>query len=500
MADKAQVLAAMSFGQRVAEDERDELVHYFVSTDVWNHLFAGDLDIIYGAKGSGKSALYTLLNARSSELFDREILLAAGENLRGTTAFHGLVVDPPASEEEFRGLWKLYFACLASRVFEEYGISEPESKQLKSQLAEAGLVPYGKSLQSILRSVFDYVKRAQRFDGLEGGVQFDPATGLPVGITGKITFSEPSVGAHSAGYRSVDSLLQMVDETLHAAGMRLWICLDRLDVAFAESPDLEKNALRALFKVYLDVMAYGALDLKIFLRTDIWNRIVHEGFREASHITRHATIKWDRRGLMSLVAERAVENASLCDYYRLNGAAVRGSAEEQEALFYRMCPDQVDLGRRRPRTFEWVLTRTQDASGQNAPRELIHFMNALRSEQVRQLETGETAPEDELLFSRAAFKEALPEVSQVRLEQTLYAEHPDLRDWLEQLRGEKTKQTASTLALIWDCSADDASTRASELVDVGFFEVRGDKATPEFWVPFLYRDALNMVQGSADGD
>ena len=62
MADKAQVLAAMSFGQRVAEDERDELVHYFVSTDVWNHLFAGDLDIIYGAKGSGKSALLSLIH------------------------------------------------------------------------------------------------------------------------------------------------------------------------------------------------------------------------------------------------------------------------------------------------------------------------------------------------------------------------------------------------------------------------------------------------------
>jgi len=500
MGDKAQVLASMSFGQRVAEEERDELVHYFVSTDVWNRLFAGDLDVIYGPKGSGKSALYTLLNARSSELFDRGVLLAAGENLRGTTAFHGLVVDPPATEEEFRGLWKLYFACLASGVFEDYGLNEAQSKQLKDQLAEAGLVPAGKSLQSILRSVFDYVKRAQRFDGIEAGVRLDPATGLPVGITGKITFSEPSASAHSAGYRSIDSLLKMVDDALQSAGLSLWIGLDRLDVAFAESIDLEKNALRALFKVYLDLMAYSNLHLKIFLRTDIWNRIVHEGFREASHITRHATIKWDRRGLMSLVSERAVENASICAFYGLDGAAVRASAKEQEALFYRMCPDQVDPGLRRPRTFEWVLTRTQDASGMNAPRELIHFMNALRGEQVRRLETGESAPEGGLLFSRPAFKEALPEVSQVRLEQTLYAEHPDLRVWLEKLRGEKTSQTAATLAAIWSCSDVDASARAQELVDVGFFEVRGDKNTPDFWVPFLYRDALTMIQGSADSD
>jgi hypothetical protein len=289
-----------------------------------------------------------------------------------------------------------------------------------------------------------------------------------------------------------------VEDTLQATHLSLWIGLDRLDVAFADSLDLEKHALRALFKVYLDLMAYADLHLKIFLRTDIWTRIVHEGFREASHITRHATIKWDRRGLMSLVAERAVENDSVCSFYDLDGALVRASAGEQEALFYKMCPDQVDPGLRRPKTFEWVLTRTQDASGLNAPRELIHFMNALRNEQVRRLETGEPEPDSEQLFSRAAFKEALPEVSQVRLEQTLYAEHPDLRSWLERLRGEKTSQTAATLADIWSCSPGDANARAQELVDVGFFEVRGDKNAPDFWVPFLYRDALQMIQGSAD--
>ena len=56
-----------------------------------------------------------------------------------------------------------------------------------------------------------------------------------------------------------------MDDTLQSAGLNLWIGLDRLDVAFAESLDLEKNALRALFKVYLDLMAYRALHLKIFL-------------------------------------------------------------------------------------------------------------------------------------------------------------------------------------------------------------------------------------------
>ena len=40
---------------------------------------------------------------------------------------------------------------------------------------------------------------------------------------------------------------------------------------------------------------------------------------------------------------------------------------------------------------------------------------------------------------------------------------------------------------------------AEQLTEVGFFERKGTKDNPSYWVPFLYRDALNLVQGSAEG-
>ena len=48
--------------------------------------------------------------------------------------------------------------------------------------------------------------------------------------------------------------------------MKFWILLDRLDVAFADSADLEANALRALFRVYPDMAALSNFGVKIFLR------------------------------------------------------------------------------------------------------------------------------------------------------------------------------------------------------------------------------------------
>jgi polynucleotide 5'-kinase involved in rRNA processing len=76
---KRHALEATSFGARVAEEEVDELAEYFVETDHWKRLYRGEVDVVYGPKGSGKSALYLLLVARANELFDREIVILAAE-------------------------------------------------------------------------------------------------------------------------------------------------------------------------------------------------------------------------------------------------------------------------------------------------------------------------------------------------------------------------------------------------------------------------------------
>ncbi|MGH9894719.1 MAG: P-loop ATPase, Sll1717 family, partial [bacterium] len=300
------------------------------------------------------------------------------------------------------------------------------------------------------------------------------------------------------GVISVGELLQAANEALAAAARSAWVLLDRLDVAFAESSDLEHNALRALFRVYLDLLALEQIRLKIFLRTDIWRRITAAGFREASHITRHLTIDWNARSLLNLVVSRAIQNDELQRFYSTTRQAVLTSADSQREFFYRMCPDQVDVGPNKPSTFDWMLGRTRDGLGTNAPRELIHLLNSLREVQVRRLETGDAEPDGGLLFARTSFKEALPEVSRVRLEQTLFAEYPALRHSLEKLRGAKTLHTVDTLSELWGIDPGQAQKQADELVEVGFVERRGTRERPEYWVPFLYRDALDLVQGAAE--
>ena len=114
------------------------------------------------------------------------------------------------------------------------------------------------------------------------------------------------------------------------------------------------------------------------------------------------------------------------------------------------------------------------------------------------LERGETEPENEKLFSGISFKDALPEVSRYRLEQTLYAEHADKKPFIERLRGAKAELTPEALAEVWELPEEDAAQQAASLVEVGFFRAPkyGEELT--YWVPFLYRPSLELVQGRSD--
>jgi hypothetical protein len=498
VADKREVLEATSFGRRIAEEEASELAGYFVETEDWRRLYSGEADIVYGPKGSGKSAIYSLLADRGEELAQRGVIMVAAEQPQGAPAFMDLQTDPPTSEREFIGLWKVYLLALAAQSLRERGLDSAPVKSVLRALEEARVVEPGPAnLRRLIRNVQDYVRRVLRADAIEGGWAVDPNTGMN-SVYGKITLAEPDFDGRRAGLVSVDSLFQRMDAALAGAGLSLWLALDRLDVAFAQDVGLERNALRALFRVYLDMLPLESLRAKIFLRSDIWASLVEEGFREASHVTRYVSIKWDRRSLMNLVVRRALRNEAIREFYALDEATVLADVGAQEAAFYRMFPDQVDLGAKKPSTFDWMLTRTQDGNQEPAPRELIHLLSSLRETQLRRVEVGHTMPAGEELFERQTFKDALPDVSETRLDRTLYAENPHLKPWVEQLRGEKTQHTRSSLASAWSVGDSEAERLAWSLVQVGFFERRGDKEEPYYWVPFLYRDGLGMVQGTAE--
>jgi hypothetical protein len=502
---KLEVLHNLSFGNQIAEEEKDTLKDYFVQTNSWRKILNGDIDIIYGVKGAGKSAIYVLIQDYTNELFDRRILLVSAENVRGDPAFKSLTLDPPTSEREFINLWKLYFVTLIARTLVEFGFEGRDLNELTSLLRESHLLPARDTpLSALLKTAQRYVRGLSNPAGLETTVKLDPVTGMPTAFSGKIIFDDPAPEEARRGIVSISKIFSLAQSVLEAANFKMWLLLDRLDIAFDESSDLERNALRALFRAYRDIRRYDNLLLKIFLRTDIWERVTDSGFREATHISRDIKLQWNKNSLLNLMIKRLINNQSIVQFYDIRKEDVLEDSDRQADLFYRVFPDQVEVGEKQSSTIDWLLKRITDARNEPAPREIIFFLNQLVEIQAAKLERGEAEPDGHFLFDRSTMKEALPALSEYRTTKVLFSEYPEYKSFIEALRGEKAEQTIHSLSRIWRKPEEEAWKIASKLSDIGFFEERGGSTNPtyreggSYWVPFIYRPFLALVQGRAD--
>jgi hypothetical protein len=494
--DKLNLLKQIDFGESVAELEADRLREYFIETHHWQGIKNGDVDIVYGPKGSGKSAIYSLIDNHEPEFFQKQIVLKFAENPRGATAFSDLQTAPPASERSFIYLWKLYLLSLIGEHFETYGTQTPEGAQVVIALKQSGFILEDNPLKVVLGKVTNYIKKYFNPSSLEPNMAFDEATGGVTGAGVKISFAEPSTEHASTGVCSVDSLFFKANTELEKSGFSVWFLLDRLDVAFVESPELEENALRALFKTYLDLAGFEYIQLRIFLRTDIWSSITRTGFREATHVQRATTISWDREGLLNLILQRFASNDAMREQYDIDLEKMQKSQDYQEKLFYNIFPDQVDTGRN-PQTIDWLIGRVEDGLGYSAPRDLINLINSALRKQIHALEVGSEPPEGTLLFTRRVLKEALSEASKEKVEKYLFAEHPSLREKFELLKGKKTTQTAQTLSELWQISVEEAQDLAGRIRQAGVWRIEGSNPT-RYWTMFIFRDGLEMIQGQAD--
>ena len=166
------IYESIRFGNRVAEDESNQLSNYFLDTKHWTGLIEGDVDVVLGPKGSGKSALYLNLLSKGHELQAKGIYLLKAENPRGETIF-SLFNQETANrtytyedrsieyliEKDIVAFWKLYFLTIIVTELKKEEINDAEIKKVVSIFEECGLIPQEKSLKNIFRHVIHYLKQ-----------------------------------------------------------------------------------------------------------------------------------------------------------------------------------------------------------------------------------------------------------------------------------------------------------------------------------------------------
>ena len=494
------LLQNLDLGSSVAES--DTLLEIAkIETSAFTDLLYDRVDLIPGTKGSGKSSLFRMCVDFIPKVLleQRKVVIAHGVESPGDPVFH--VFTPQfekLTENEFVSFWCIYLVSLAHEQF----IKEPqfesfleeaqsEVRNFKSACERARIpeIKAKKSLQSILQWSLNALAswRPKVKGNISGEFELDLLGNKSDTITNQLEEQADMPPKY------INEISQSLEAILKKSDLSLWLMVDRLDEIFPRRSEVERRALRGLLRA-TRYFTPSNIRVKIFLRDDMLEEIVSggEGFTGLTHITaRQAdTLRWTQEQIQTLIVKRFFADKNLLEYLDVDREKIDASAQYQTSCFNKIFPPTVHKGSRQSPTIRWICNRCSDGRGVVTPRDVLDL---LISAKKKQQDTCMANPdgESEWIIDSSSIQYGFGELSKRKRDTYLKAEFPHLWNNMEKFMGGKTEYSKSAikklLGVKWEIITKD-------LVSVGFLS---KSKKDMFSIPFLYRHAMNLTQGSA---
>lgn len=292
------------------EAERDpNLTLYFVETESFTRIFRGHKMYVIGRKGTGKSSIYSAIEALPK---------SADYSVAGLTfddypwQLHNKVKDETRSVDAAHiTTWRFIILMELSKLILKEAEEENNKSEELQELAQFVHDAYGTAqpgLKDLLVSLIDRLRRLRKLElpkightGISGGsIEFDPL--------------QSSEKALLATIKSVTDRIQ--DTVLKLLSRRFYFILfDKLDDGWDNSLDFKSSMvglLRASRDLNIESQKRGtALRCVVFLRSDIYESLQYNDKNKAySDIEQLA---WNDKTLLSLINKRIAKSLSLAN-------------------------------------------------------------------------------------------------------------------------------------------------------------------------------------------
>jgi hypothetical protein len=487
------MLQKINFGSSVAEHDQG-LQSYFVATGTFQQLIKGNVNVIAGDKGTGKTSIYRRLKqsyGHIPELKGVEIL--TGFNPSGEPMFKRLNSEAKQNDDQYKTVWKMYFLSLIGNWFlDKYSSDRADSTSHLASILEQSQL---KNTKAKPVTIFTRLMVWLRKNATPKSVGIDMTIneqGFPV-ITPKIELGNGNP-IENAQPKIIDlhHAFSILNEACAEKELAVWVLMDRLDEAFVDRPEIETLALRALVSTYRDLEEFKALKIILFVRNDLFRKITRGGFRNLDHVSgRKKEIIWDGNDLLAMLCERLRQNQKLMNELGLSQAS---NAQIYAAVFLGSAhPDE-----RESATWEWMLAQVRDGNNVMAPRNVIDLcLRALEIQQRKETYAPREYTPEIPLIEMDALQKAAHQLSVLRLEDTLLAEYgEEIKQAISEFDHGAAEHTKKTLAELFNqLERRKLNSLIESLCAIGFLEQVGN----EYHIPPIYRKGLNITQGKAGG-
>lgn len=483
-----EILPLVDFGADVAENDTG-LRNYFVETADFATILDGKVDVIRAHKGVGKSAIYRSL--LSGAYTPRSTIIVSASDAASSDIFRATHATVH-TEDQFRLLWSAY---LGSVIANETIARISESHENKHHLKEIRdfLKTLGLNKERTTGGLLDAIRRAKSV-GMGLGVSPE---GFPT-----LNFTIELDKQKDAILVSEENFLRLIDlcvSVLRVTNQKMWVLIDRLDELFPKGSPNEILCLRALFRSHLNICAIrqGQIEVrnKIFIRTDIYERITREkGFTNVTHF-RDLNIVWNARSIVALVSRRVTANSEI----RQKLAASKINVNDPNEIWDILSPQHIQS---QP-SHMWIAKATMDSSGAFNPRNYITLLSLSTKKNIELLRTNPSGVPKDTVLSADSIISSFGDLSRKRLDDTVLAEFAEARPYVERLRGGvasfDSKEAMASALGIPIVETEALETAIDILVEAG---VLRRVTFSSYAIAYLYRPALkagNKVRSAKAG-
>ncbi len=383
-----QQLQGLNLGDVDAESDR-LLSEYFIDTSEFYKVITDQSDLILGIKGSGKSAIFSMLVSKQT----------TDQNLANT-------IFIPSHQEESEA------------------IEVAVKKYFKEMEGDYELVWLYVITRSLAQKLFTgSMSNEDSVKELQAKYNFDKTWNQRINLDKKIIY-----------YRFIAD----TNEVLSKCNRRIWFLMDKLDKFFnlPEERGIRFALLSTLINVYLNIRNLQNVRLKIFLRTDLYHQLT--GITDKDKISRQITLHWTQDKLIELIVNRIK---------RLNPSVIPSTPglplnDQFQYVFSAL----MGKDKKKGFTNNWLYNHLRDGNGVITPRDLIRLIMLSKD---KELQKNRGSVSNDIRITGKSIKEAFSDTfSTHKYSDYLSNEFPDMISTFEKFRNRGSKYTRGNLASI----------------------------------------------------
>ncbi|MEH2350777.1 MAG: AAA family ATPase [Nostoc sp.] len=277
----------------------------------------------------------------------------------------------------------------------------------------------------------------------------------------------------------VKDVINIINQEAQNKSQKLWFLYDDLDEDFRQAGEVRQQAITGLFQLIqsCDANRLTAIRFKVFLREDIWNRLI---FDNRSHFNgRDILLQWTRVDFLRLALRQVIQSQDFKNLVdKFSPIAVESIDQASEELIDKalelLWGSRRRTGDKAKYVSRWVYERLTDSSGTTFPRSLSILLEGAKEQELSYKGKSSIQPPTDRLLRSKSLEFGLKKASEKRCDE-IQEEYPDLAKFFESLRQKSALLTKDELHTIWQDSAHDIADFeefASSLSEIGIIEWR----------------------------